>query len=120
MQRSARVCSTLAGVPCLLSERWVAHLLSATEDKQAYQQLKKVEAVEGSRAHKRRLQEALLDDRMCAQLVQQCQGGEGHTHEAPTRTALPLIEGLLVCSLPAQYTTLGLNGKFRPGVTGFL
>ena len=95
----------LAGLRCrLAASDVIGQACQQLKDvvRQAHQQLKEVEAVEGGRAHKRRLQEALLDDWMRAQLVQQRQGGEGHTHEGTARTALPFVEGFLFCSLPAQ------------------
>lgn len=67
----------------------------------SYQQLQEVEAVVCRGADKRRLQEALLDDWMPTELVQQGQGGASHPHEAPSGAALPLMECLFVCSIPA-------------------
>lgn len=89
---------------------------------QAYEQFKEVQAVEGGRANKRGLQEALLDDWMRAQLVQQRQGGEGHTHEGSARLALPFIEGFLVCLFPESNSGLPdmwvgtVEGQGRPVV----
>lgn len=78
---------------------------------EAHQQLKEVETVEGCRTHKWGLQETLLDDWMRAELVQERQGSQGHAHEGTACTALPLIEGFLVCTFPAQTQDIRLHGK---------
>lgn len=76
-----------------------------------------MEAVVGSGADKRWLQEAQLHGGVPTELVQQGQGGPGHAHEALCGSALPFIESLLVGALPVQCRVSILVAVHSAGTT---